>query len=94
MYFSPYSVELVDDKLKEVVTKKIVFNSKEDGDFFRSLTPIGIVAGYGKSFYYFGSKEDNRLDVNKIKGAEDNPRPGRCEALTIVKLQVTGTSDI
>jgi len=35
-----------------------------------------LVAGYGKNFYYFGSKEEERLDVNKIKGAEDNPKIG------------------
>jgi hypothetical protein len=94
MYISADPDELVDEKLKEILTKKIEFKGKEDEEFYRSLTPIGIVAGYGKNFFYFGSKEDDRLDVNKIKGAEDNPRPGRCEALTIVKFQVGGKEDI
>jgi hypothetical protein len=32
------------------------------------LKPIGIVLGFGKSFYYFGSKTEVKVDESKLKG--------------------------
>lgn len=68
MYVFQYSVELKEEKLREIVVKKIEFESPGKEENYKALKPIGIVLGSGQSFYYFGSRQEVKVDLSKLKG--------------------------
>jgi hypothetical protein len=59
-----------------VVSRKVEFGNRQAEDALRGLTPVGIVAGSGHCFYYFGSRKGEEVNVAKLKGTEENPNKG------------------
>jgi len=53
------------------------------------------VLGFGQSFYFFGSKVEEQVDLSKFKGDPgEQQKKNMCEFLTIVKLSVKGSNCI